>query len=910
MLVSLGVNSRLGPYEILAPLGAGGMGEVYRARDPRLGREVAVKVLREDLSSQADGRARFAIEAKAIAALNHPNIVSIFDFGAVDGVDYMVSELIDGESLRSLVKRGPVPVRKLLDIAVQIADGLAAAHALGIAHRDLKPENIMVTADGRVKILDFGIARWVDQPRGPLRADDSTLTVHRTAPGTILGTATYMSPEQARGEAVDYRSDQFSFGLIVYELTSGKPPFERASTIETLAAIVRDEPPPIDAKLPAPLLWIVDRCLAKDPPQRYDSTRDLYSELRAVRDHLSDAYVSAALPPPAAGTIKRSRMLAVAAILPWILLATAIVILFSRDAGQNLTNDRYTPFSMRPEGQYAPVWSPDGKAVAYTGIVQGTPRILVRYRNSPLATTLDAGLGWARPVRWSRDSNRIFFVGPANDASNGDGAALYSVAVVGGEPERIIEIPRYPNASLDISPDNQALAVSVYGRLNGAKATVLISSPLGSPLRQYEPDPFASNHFYSHPRLKFSPDGKHLLLIRSPDGRKEEAWLLPYPPSRQTPRRTLEALPDQRFTRDFSWMPDSRHIALSMDFRGGRHEGHLWIADTMSKRAYQITGGTSSENDLAVSPDGESIIYSAVSNDLNIVSVSLAGATASKLIATDRNESMPSWSGKNAELAYVTDRNGPPEIWMKAHDGTERPLVTQKDFGVSPTLLLANPSLSPDGQRIVFTRQSGEGRIRNWIMSLSGGAPQPLDNSGNDAEYSGSWSPKANRFVYLAVNGSSTSLVIAKIGSTEKPVVIRKGVAAKLPDWSPAGNGITFEDDRDGWDVLAPDGKNLRHLGKIPTDYLVFAKNGKALFGLRPERDKSVLFSIDLATLRMKTIGELDKDMAPRSDFYPGIRFSLAPDGDSIAYTTEQDKSNLWVLQGFRQPGSLSRLGL
>ena len=738
--MSLGVNSRLGPYEILTPLGAGGIGEVYRARDPRLGRQVAVKVLREDLSSQADGRARFAVEAKAIAALNHPNIVSIFDFGAAEGVDYMVSELIDGESLRSLVKRGPVPVRKLLDIAVQIADGLAAAHALGIAHRDLKPENIMLTADGRVKILDFGIARWIDPPRGPVGAEDSTLAVHHTAPGTILGTASYMSPEQARAEAVDYRSDQFSFGLIVYELASGKPPFERASTIETLAAIVRDEPPPIDAKLPAPLLWIVERCLAKDPPQRYDSTRDLCSELRAVRDHLSDAYVSAALPAPPIAASKRSGILAVAAILPWILFAAAIAIviaiLLGRDAGQNLTSDSYTPFAMRPQGQYSPVWSPDGKAVAYTGIVDGKSRILVRYLNSPLATTLDVGLDWARPVRWSRDNNRIFFLGSANDSSNGGGAALYSVAIVGGEPERIVGIPGYPNASLDISPDNRALAVSVFGRLNGAKATVLISSPLGSPLKQYEPDPFASNHFYSHPRLEFSPDGKHLLLILSPDGRKEEAWLLPYPPSQRTPRRTLEGLPDQRFTRDFSWMPDSRHIALSMDFRGGRHEGHLWIADTASKHAYQITGGISSENDVAVSPDGRSIIYSAVSNDLNIASVSLTDAKPSKLIATDRNESMPSWSAKSGELAYVTDRNGPPEIWIKARDGTERPLITQKDFGASPTLLLADPSLSPDGLRIVFTRQSGEGRIRNWIMSLSGGAPQPLDDSGNDAEYS------------------------------------------------------------------------------------------------------------------------------------------------------------------------------
>ena len=243
-------GDKLGPYEIVGAIGAGGMGEVYRARDPRLGRDVAIKTLG---IRDPEWRRRFETECRTVSALNHPNILAIYDVGEQDGTPYMVSELVSGKPLT--VAENP---RQLLDAAVQIADGLAAAHQVGIIHRDLKPQNILITPDGRIKILDFGLAKAITP-----EVDETV-----TTPGTLMGTVAYMSPEQARGAAVDARSDQFSFGLLLYEMATGKKAFKGVSTVETLAAIVKEEAEPIarlNPKIPPPVRWIIERCMAKNP---------------------------------------------------------------------------------------------------------------------------------------------------------------------------------------------------------------------------------------------------------------------------------------------------------------------------------------------------------------------------------------------------------------------------------------------------------------------------------------------------------------------------------------------------------------------------------------------------------------------------------------------------------------------
>ena len=287
-LSMLNPGDKLGSYEIVGPLGAGGMGEVYVARDVRLDRNVAIKILPAEFAADGDRLRRFEREARAASALNHPNIVTIYELGQRDSTHYIAMELVRGKTLREFFVAGSLPIKTAIDIAAQISEGLAKAHEAGIAHRDIKPANLMVTSDGLVKILDFGLAKLA--PKSDAVTEIDSQPELQTKLGMVLGTPEYMSPEQASGLTADFRSDQFSFGLVLYEMVTGKRAFRRSTIAETIVAVLREQPQPIAAQAPdapAPLCWAIDRCLAKDPNQRYASTRDLARELAAIRDRFS-----------------------------------------------------------------------------------------------------------------------------------------------------------------------------------------------------------------------------------------------------------------------------------------------------------------------------------------------------------------------------------------------------------------------------------------------------------------------------------------------------------------------------------------------------------------------------------------------------------------------------------------------
>lgn len=355
----LTAGTRLGPHEILAAIGAGGMGEVYKARDTRLGRDVALKMLPDEVAGDASRRHRFEQEARAVAALNHPNIVAIYDVGE----NYLVTELVDGESLRG-AKFG---ARKAIEVAVQIAEGLASAHSAGIVHRDLKPDNIMLTREGRAKILDFGLAKQT----AARSASEETVTV-ATDPGTVMGTVTYMSPEQVRGDPPDYRSDIFSFGLILYELLTGERAFQGETAVDTMRAILRQDAPELPEAVPAPVRQIVTRCLEKDPRNRFQSTKDLAFALTQTGGQSgSQSAKTAALPVRS----KRSRLAAVA-LAGVALLVLGIVAgrLMSRaPAATQWSAVRLVGLEIAMD----PHLSPDGHLLAFEAMVDGLSQVAV-----------------------------------------------------------------------------------------------------------------------------------------------------------------------------------------------------------------------------------------------------------------------------------------------------------------------------------------------------------------------------------------------------------------------------------------------------------------------------------------------------------------------------------------------------
>ena len=496
--MTLNTGTRLGPYEIVTPLGAGGMGEVYRARDSRLGREVAIKVLPAEFSQDSERRARFEQEARAASALNHPNIVSVYDIGTADGHLFVAMELVEGKTLRELVENGRLPSSRTLDVGVQIADGLARAHGAGIVHRDLKPENVMVSRDGFVKILDFGLAK-LSTPTDEGASDLPTAAPRATDPGTVMGTAGYMSPEQAAGRPVDFRSDQFSLGTILYEMATGKRPFQRETAPQTLSAIIQDDPEPLgslNSRTPAPLRWAVERCLSKDPEERFASTKDLARDLKSLRDHLSEA---SQVSGEAAAATARSRRLPgsflAAAVAAVVLVGAAAAIVARKTAPvrvpvfHRLTFERGTIGGGR--------FAPDGQLVLYSAAWNGAP--------SKVFSTRVTGPGSSA---LSVPDALLFSISSQNELAIGLNAKLQNsfqpagtlarVPVSGGAPRELLE----DVAEAEWSPDGSQLAV-----VHNVAGKARLEYPIGKVL-------YETGGWVGH--IRFSPDGKSIAFLDHP----------------------------------------------------------------------------------------------------------------------------------------------------------------------------------------------------------------------------------------------------------------------------------------------------------------------------------------------------------------------------------------------------------
>jgi len=900
-----GLPDRFGPFVVLNAVGAGGMGEVYRARDPRLNRDVAIKVLTGAEADPARHR-RFGEEAKAASALNHPNILTVYDVGVQDGVPYIVSELVDGATLRACLRTAPLPVREVLDLGAQMADGLAAAHQADIVHRDFKPENVMVTRDGRVKILDFGLARVGTRDAAP------GLDVTLTHTNVIAGTVPYMSPEQARGAAVDYRSDQFSLGLTLYEMITGRQGFRADSAAQTLAAILEDDPEPIaklNPRAPAPLRWIVERCLAKDARQRYESTTDLARELRTLRDRLNEFSTSTEIAPPAAPRGRRFRRALIAGGLAAAAIGGAIV--GGGQADRRLDALRFTPFATEAGYQSAPAWSPDGKTLAYVGAVDGVLQVFTRSLGSPLrAQVTHSRFDCQNPV-WSPDGTRLYYVSLARDR---DG--LWSISSVGGESELVTENV----ARAAISPDGRTLALlRPSDNEDEGTNTLWLSSPSGSPPALYSGQGFGNRRFIDA-NLHFAPDGTKIGVwaIESDsaglNGQRDQRrhtrpafWILPL--GEGLPRVAPSVTSDSPiYAAPFSWLPDSRHIVCALP--RPRPGAHLWILDTEGVEARMITAGAGFETDPAVSPDGARIASPFQDGNYDVFKLSLESRLPEPILTSSRNETDPAWSLATSQMAFTTDRSGRDEIWLRsANADFERPLVTAQDFPNGETYILGSPAFSPDGQRIAYYREGASdaaagGGNRVWISPVAGGPPVRLA-SGPAEQDLPTWSPDGTWIAFSENLGSFTfgkwSLMKMRVGASAAPLMVVPDLAPLSPvKWSPDGAWIAYNG-RSGLSIVSPDGKSARIVYEDAWMAFEWSQDSRRLFGIRLSDDaKHLTFAsldIDSRAERVHIA-----DMLPLPVAFRPVRGFARMSPTTFLTSVVHVSSDIWLLDGI-QPG-------
>jgi Tol biopolymer transport system component len=925
--MTLTAGTRLGSYVIGAPLGRGGVGEVYRAWDPRLEREVALKILRERTETDPDRVWRFVAEARAASALNHPNILTVFD-AAVDGATpFIVSELIEGDSLRGEMRRGALPVKRLLDLGTQIADGLAEAHGAGIVHRDLKPENIMVTPAGRAKILDFGLARTTGLAGGagiPAELTGQT----QTESGLLIGTVPYMSPEQARGSPADFRSDQFAFGLILYEMATGVAAFRRETPVLTLDAIMNEEPTPlpeVNPQIPLVLWWIVERCLAKNPIDRYGSTADLHRDLRNLRDRLADAVArerrAGNAQPPTRSWARRALTGAVVALAS--VTGGLLSILFLTPTAVDRAALRFAPFATQAGYEGLPAWSPDGQAIAYAAEVDGVLQIFTRRLSSatPVQVT-DAGYDCKHPF-WSADGKRIYYV---SLAGRRDG--IWSVGATGGTPQVVVQ-----DATRGaISPDGRTLAfLRDDERADILGTSVLyLSTPGGTEPWSSEQVNAAVTRYtgfgdsrFVEGVLAFSPDGRSLGVMAVPiidfppkdETRGWRFWIVPLlsdasgsgKPGPAVRRLTSwsDVIPRVSVT-SFTWLPDGRHIVLGVGTLS-TPGSHLWMADLEQDRVWSLTRSADSESYPSASPDGERVVFTRGETDYDLIEVPVAGGPPRTVLATERKETDPVWSPDGTGLAYVTDREGQDEIWVRNRTGQpfERRVIWQEDFIDEQNILLSAPSFSPNGEKLAYLRTGGRPIIPLQIFTsvVVGSTPVRLLPGGYESfQGAPAWSPDAQWIAFAEWRGQHWDLVKVRVGSTEEPTVLRTdGVANAAPRWSPKNDWITWETDA-GFMLVSPDGTAQRTLEIDQWLVHAWSPDGSSILGITETEDLRLhVVGVDVRTGASRVVVDLGPS-PPVNNAVQG--FSVSPDGRVILTSVARMRGDLWMLEGLRPPES------
>jgi eukaryotic-like serine/threonine-protein kinase len=841
----MGISSgtRVGPYEIVSPLGAGGMGEVYRARDSRLGREVAIKLLPSSFSQDADRLRRFEQEARAASALNHPNILAVYDVGTHEGSPYLVTELLEGVTLRDRLSSGALPPRKAVEFAVQIAQGLAAAHDKGIVHRDLKPENIFACRDGRIKILDFGLAKLIAPEPG-----DATVTGldNQTEAGVVMGTAGYMSPEQVRGEKADQRSDIFSFGAVLYEMLSGQRAFGGQSSADRASAILKEDPPDLltsGRNVPAALDRIVRHCLEKHPEQRFQSARDLAFHLESSA--VSESGAASALTLPKAS---------IAGSLRWLIAFLVLVVVaagawwFRGRAQSGSAAVKFLRLTDYVGLEESPAFSPDGKAVAFVCDSTETRQIWIRLLAGGPPLQVTKGPGTHLEPRWSQDSASIvYFTPPAEGSAEG---ALWEASALGGAPRQLV--PSISGA--DVSHDGKRLT---FFRLNGRQIELVVADRDGSNSRVVMQE--VNTFSYRQPR--WSPDDSSIAYLHSQENWSDEVYIVPS--AGGSPRRLTN---ESTLMSGVAWSPDGSHLVYSTA-RGSTllylPTLHLWLISKSGGEPQQLTFGEAGDENPDVDRDGH-IVVSRKRMLFDIWKFPVGGDPAENVRGAVRithqtgQVHTPSLDPTDHELVYLSDSGGHANLWVQPLGGGEPRQIT---FEKDPNLVVGVPIWSPDGNLITFATARLSADVRGvgyWVVRPDGSGLRFVIALGAWTTWSGD-----SKWLYysesspIRTTGSFRLMKIPVGGGT--PVVVRTDNAR-----GPA---------------LAPDGSALYYM--VPLQNL----NGSLDYELRVARPEN-----GPSTLLARISGE-------RAPLWQGLQPVISKDGKWLVMPLDDTKgTNIWVV--------------
>jgi eukaryotic-like serine/threonine-protein kinase len=735
--VTLAAGAKLGPYEILAPIGAGGMGEVYKAKDPRLGRDVAIKVLPASFAQDADRLKRFEQEARAAGVLNHPNITAVYDFGSHGGAPYIVTELLEGETLRSRLGPGAISARKAVDYGIQLAKGLAAAHEKGIVHRDLKPENVFLTRDGRVKILDFGLAKLKSEKPEGSQTDLQTVS-GGTLPGVVLGTMGYMAPEQVRGKTADKRSDLFSFGTILYEMLSGQRAFRGDTAADTITAILSKEPPDLsqtNKDVPPGLERIIRHCLEKNPEERFESARDVAFDLEALST-VSTPTATGVHRLPAGPTRRPWGLLALAAVLG-AAIASPFVFSAGKKAGfVQPPSFRQITFSRGEVG--AALFAPDGQTIVYSAGWEGKPfEIFINRPESPESRPF--GLGSAEVLSISKAGEMAVSLNRHPLHAFVRSGRLARISIAGGAPRDILDDVQFA----DWGPDGQTLAIV---RDVGIKNR--LEYPIGKVL-------FETTGWIG--QIRVSPKGNVVAFVDHPfpsdDGGRISVVDLA--------GKKTEVTPVYATVQGLAWTPDGREIWYTAAEGGFNRAVHAVTPGGKSRLVGRVPGISTIRD---ISKDGHVLMTNESARlgilergpgddkdrELSWLDYSLVtdiSPDGSRILITESGE-----GGGPGYSAYLRKTDGSPAVrlgtgsteafspdgaWGISITAEEKPRIVLLPTSVGEPRALSyegidpiNADFVPDGKQIVFTAsQSGQG-TRLYLRNVTGEKSRALTPEG------------------------------------------------------------------------------------------------------------------------------------------------------------------------------------